>query len=88
MSNKEYLSRYKKNVVVDLEKGIVSNSQGQIEYYIEFNETEDYIIYRGTEGEIREYYRSGENGVELLEEKSKNRVELYKQLYKNWNYYD
>jgi len=73
----------KDNYVVDIEKGIVYNKYGHIEYYIEFNENETYIEYRNTDGRIIDYYKSGERLT--------NREEGYKSMlekYRDWKYYE
>ncbi len=73
----------KNNLVVDTENGIVRDKYGQLVYYIEFNENETYLEYRNKDGDIIDYFKSGE-----IHSSPDDKPKSMKEKYRNWKYYE
>jgi hypothetical protein len=74
--------KYKHEVYVDYESGVIINNLGEVEGYVDFNFNESILNRRDSEGCITEYLKSGQDDTPISTQKT-----LLEQ-YKDWKYYE
>jgi len=76
-----------KEYILENNKGIVINdSRDVIEFYLEYDESEENIIMRDIEGNILDYFNSGE--LDSLYNKDIKEDRDRKKIYEGWIYFE